>query len=369
MKNKVINNLQRTIVFTLICTLILQMFIPFIKAEAASTEKYQIGKTTDGEIITSTVNPRPLLKSSNGNSSGSWSANYGGYTTSTAFITVNGETAFCIDPNKDFPVNLEYAKQVYNDVGIMNILYYGYPHNGTSVKNYVDTYVALNYYLGHFDSPAMANDSGVKYLLNKAETKTAPLGEFSIANKVQTAEWNPTTKQQETKLYPTTWKSNTKNYQSFTLPEGVKAVTSDGKEYTGNVKMDADADFKLVAGPKFDGTVNITVNTDVKKQTALQFIPSTSNAQRLVKAGGVTDPISVTGIKATFKAQTGDLKIKKTGSDKRTLANAEYDVKDSTGKVVAHVKTGADGTITAKDLLMGDYTVVETKAPAGYTID
>ncbi|MBC1814207.1 hypothetical protein HCA60_17110, partial [Listeria booriae] len=179
----------------------------------------------------------------------------------------------------------------------------------------------------------------------------------------------PTTKQQETKLYPTTWKSNTKNYQSFTLPEGLKAVTSDGKEYTGNVKMDADADFKLVAGPKFDGTVNITVNTDVKKQTALQFIPSTSNAQRLVKAGGVTDPISVTGIKATFKAQTGDLKIKKTGSDKRTLANAEYDVKDSTGKVVAHVKTGADGTITAKNLLMGDYTVVETKAPAGYTID
>lgn len=369
MKNKVINNLKKTIVFTLICTLILQMFIPFIKAEAASTEKYQIGKTTDGEIITSTVNPRPLLRSSNGNSSGSWSANYGGYTTSTAFITVNGETAFCIDPNKDFPVNLEYAKQVYNDVGIMNILYYGYPHNGTSVKNYVDTYVALNYYLGHFDSPAMASDAGVKFLLNKAETKTAPLGEFSIANKVQTAEWNPTTKQQETKLYPTTWKSNTKNYQSFTLPEGLKAVTSDGKEYTGNVKMDADADFKLVAGPKFDGTVNITVNTDVKKQTALQFIPSTSSAQRLVKAGGVTDPISVTGIKATFKAQTGDLKIKKTGSDKRTLANAEYDVKDSTGKVVAHVKTGADGTITAKDLLMGDYTVVETKAPAGYTID
>ncbi|HHR2976481.1 TPA: MSCRAMM family protein, partial [Listeria monocytogenes] len=35
----------------------------------------------------------------------------------------------------------------------------------------------------------------------------------------------------------------------------------------------------------------------------------------------------------------------------------------------AHVKTGSDGTITAKDLLMGDYTVVETKAPAGYTID
>ncbi|HHR1655835.1 TPA: SpaA isopeptide-forming pilin-related protein [Listeria monocytogenes] len=90
--------------------------------------------------------------------------------------------------------------------------------------------------------------------------------------------------------------------------------------------------------------------------------------QKLVKAGWY-DPTDTVSFTAKFEAQVGDLKIKKNGSDNRTLANAEYDVKDSSGKVVAHVKTGSDGTVTAKDLLMGDYTVVETKAPAGYTID
>ncbi|MBC1678731.1 Cys-Gln thioester bond-forming surface protein [Listeria welshimeri] len=367
MKNILKVDIKKFIIIATLFSLILQLFVPLIKADAAGS--YQIGKTTDGDIITSSVNPRPLLKSNNGNSSGRWSATYGGYETATSFITVNGEVAFCIDPSKDFPVNIEYAKQVYNDTGIMNILYYGYPHNGTSEKNYVDTYVALNYYLGHFDSSAMANDSGVKYLLDKARTKTAPLGEFSIANKVQTAKWNSSTKRQETGWYTTSWDGNGKNKQTFKLPSGVKAVTRNGEEQSGTVKLDVDTDFKLVAEATYDGTVSLTVDTDVKKQSALQFMPTTSDVQRLISAGGVTDPISVTGIKATFEAQVGDLKIKKTGSDNRTLANAEYDVKDSSGKVIAHVKTSADGTITAKDLLMGDYTVVETKAPAGYTID
>ncbi|MBC1631687.1 Cys-Gln thioester bond-forming surface protein [Listeria welshimeri] len=367
MKNILKVDIKKFIIFATLFSLILQLFVPLIKADAAGS--YQIGKTTDGDIITSSVNPKPLLKSNNGNSSGRWSATYGGYETATSFITVNGEVAFCIDPSKDFPVNIEYAKQVYNDTGIMNILYYGYPHNGTSEKNYVDTYVALNYYLGHFDSSAMANDSGVKYLLDKARTKTAPLGEFSIANKVQTAKWNSSTKRQETGWYTTSWDGNGKNKQTFKLPSGVKAVTRNGEEQSGTVKLDVDTDFKLVAEATYDGTVSLTVDTDVKKQSALQFMPTTSDVQRLISAGGVTDPISVTGIKATFEAQVGDLKIKKTGSDNRTLANAEYDVKDSSGKVIAHVKTSADGTITAKDLLMGDYTVVETKAPAGYTID
>ncbi|ECJ9747844.1 hypothetical protein FQR52_15060, partial [Listeria monocytogenes] len=370
MKNTLKINLKKMIVFAALFSLILQLFAPLIKAEA--TGSYQIGKTTDGDIITSSYNPRQLLKSNNGNSSGKWSAMYGGYETSTSFITVNGETAFCIDPSKDFPVNKEYAKQVYNDIGVMNILYYGYPHNGSSEKNYVDTYVALNYYLGHFDSSSMANDSGVKYLLDKAKSKSAPLGEFSIGNKVQTAKWNPTTKRQETGWYPTTYESTGgANYYTLpTLPAGVSAVTSDGKTYTGNnIRIEAGKDFKLVADATYDGTISMTVDTDIRKQSALQFIPTTSDVQRLVSAGGVTDPISVTGVKATFEAQVGDLKIKKNGSDNRTLANAEYDVKDSSGKVVAHVKTGSDGTVTAKDLLMGDYTVVETKAPAGYTID
>ncbi|HHT5777274.1 TPA: SpaA isopeptide-forming pilin-related protein [Listeria monocytogenes] len=334
-----------------------------------TNKMYTVGKTDSGLVIQSSMNPVRLLKAS-GNSSGRMSAVYGGYTTSTAYIEVSGEPGFCIEPSKDYPVNAAYAEAVYNDEGIMNILYYGYPNNGTSEKNYVDTYVALNYYLGNFDSPAMASDSGVKYLLDKAKSKTAPLGDFDISNKNQTAKWNPTTKRQETGWYSTTYQSNGgTNYYTLPLPDGVSAITSDGKTHTGNARIEAGLNFKLVADAKYDKTITFDVKTDLRKMTALKFTPNNNSVQKLLSAGTVRDPFTVENVTAKFEAQVGDLKIKKTGSDNRTLANAEYDVKDSSGKVVAHVKTGSDGTITAKNLLIGDYSVIETKAPPGYTID
>ncbi|EAC3748289.1 hypothetical protein IT72_14130 [Listeria monocytogenes] len=371
MKNKKLNinyATKMSVVFMILFALIMQIFTPLITAKAVESTGFKVGQTESGLTIMSSKNPRPLLKST-GNSSGSWSANYGGYTTSTSYITVGGKVAFCIDPAKDFPVNMNYAESVYTDAGIYNILAYGYPNNGTSEKNYVDTYVALNYYLGHFDSPAMAADPGVKYLLEKARTKPAPMGKFTISNKSQKATWNATTKRQETGYYQHVLESDVNVTQTISLPANITLVTRAGKEYKGTVTINADEDFKLTAPADYDKTISFDIDTNLRPKAALMFNPSSSNVQRLVSAGGVHDPISVTDIKATFEAQVGDLKIKKSGSDNRTLANAEYDVKDSSGKVVAHVKTGTDGTITAKDLLMGDYTVVETKAPAGYTID
>ncbi|MBC2251136.1 hypothetical protein HCB49_14165 [Listeria sp. FSL L7-0123] len=368
MKKKHVQLTKVSIAMLLILSLIIQIFSPLITAKAAENNGFKVGQTDSGEAVMTSKNPRPLLKST-GSSSGSWSANYGGYTTSTSYINVGGKVAFCIDPAKDFPVNINYAESVYTDAGVYNILAYGYPHNGTSEKNYVDTYVALNYYLGHFDSPAMAADSGVKYLLEKARTKPAAMGKFSITNKSQKATWNSTTKRQETGYYQHVLESDVNVTQTISLPANITLVTRSGKEYKGNVTINADEDFKLTAPADYDKTISFDVDTNLRPKSALMFNPSSSNVQRLVSAGGVRDPISVTDIKATFEAQVGDLKIKKTGSDNRTLANAEYDVKDSSGKVVAHVKTTADGTITAKDLLIGDYTVVETKAPAGYTID
>ncbi|EAW7168026.1 hypothetical protein FG264_14980 [Listeria monocytogenes] len=368
MKKKHVQLTKVSIAMLLILSLIIQIFSPLITAKAAENNGFKVGQTDSGEAVMSSKNPRPLLKST-GSSSGSWSANYGGYTTSTSYINVGGKVAFCIDPAKDFPVNINYAESVYTDAGVYNILAYGYPHNGTSEKNYVDTYVALNYYLGHFDSPAMAADSGVKYLLEKARTKPAAMGKFSITNKSQKATWNSTTKRQETGYYQHVLESDVNVTQTISLPANITLVTRDGKEYKGNVTINADEDFKLTAPADYDKTISFDVDTNLRPKAALMFNPSSSNVQRLVSAGGVRDPISVTDIKATFEAQVGDLKIKKTGSDNRTLANAEYDVKDSSGKVVTHVKTTTDGTITAKNLLIGNYTVVETKAPAGYTID
>ncbi|EGC1409013.1 Cys-Gln thioester bond-forming surface protein [Listeria monocytogenes] len=349
-----------------------QTLIPPLSALAKSTEEsnkmYKVGQTKSGLVIQSSMNPIKNLKSS-GNSSGEMSAWYGGYETKTAFITVNGVPSFCIEPSKNYPVNKTYAESVYHDEGIMNIMYYGYPNNGTSEKNYVDTYVALNYYLGNFDSPDMANDSGVKYLLDKAKAKTAPIGKFNISNKDQTATWNASTKRQETGWYQTNYQSiGGTNYYTLPLPTGVSAVTSDGKIYTGNTRIEAGKDFKLVADATFDKTVTLDVPTDVREKSALKFTPNDSSVQKLMNAGGFLDPITIQNVTARFTAQTGDgIIVKKDKDSGKTLSGAQYHVTgDDFDKIVM---TGSDGKVNLNDLIVGNYKVVETKAPAGYTID
>ncbi|EAD7780664.1 SpaA isopeptide-forming pilin-related protein [Listeria monocytogenes] len=336
--------------------------------DSTNTKMHKVGQTESGLVIQSSMNPTKNLKAS-GNSSGEMSATYGRYVTKTAYIEVAGEPAFCIEPSKSYPVNAEYAEAVYNDEAVMNILYYGYPNNGTSEKNYVDTYVALNYYLGNFDSPDMANDSGVKYLLNKAKTKTAPLGDFDISNKSQTATWNASTKRQETGWYETSYQSNGgTNYYSLPLPAGVSAVTSDGKTYTGTARIEAGKDFKLVADATFDKTISFDISTDLRKMSALKFTPNNSSVQKLLSAGTVRDPYTIQDITAKFTAQTGDgVIVKKDKDSGKTLSGAQYHVTgDDFDKTVT---TGSDGKVNLNDLIVGNYKVVETKAPAGYTID
>ncbi|EKZ0262832.1 LPXTG cell wall anchor domain-containing protein [Listeria monocytogenes] len=338
------------------------------KSTDESTKMYKVGQTESGLVIQSSMNPTKNLKTS-GNSSGEMSTTYGGYVTKTAYIEVAGEPAFCIEPSKSCPVNAEYAEAVYHDEGIFNILYYGYPRNGTSEKDYVDTYVALNFYLGNFNSPDMANDSGVKYLLDKAQAKTAPLGKFNISNKDQTSTWNALTKRQETGWYTTSYQSTGgTNYYTLPLPTGVSAVTSDGKVYTGNARIEAGKDFKLVADANFDKTITLDVSTDLRPRTALKFTPNNSDVQKLLSAGTVRDPITIQNVTARFTAQTGDgVIVKKDKDSGKTLSGAQYHVTgDDFDKTVT---TGSDGKVNLNDLIVGNYKVVETKAPAGYTID
>ena len=70
----------------------------------------------------------------------------------------------------------------------------------------------------------------------------------------------------------------------------------------------------------------------------------------------------------TPESDWGGLQINKyaTGSSKKPLAGAEFDVKNGNGDVVAHLTTGDNGYSQIVALKAGKYTLVETKAPAGY---
>ena len=78
----------------------------------------------------------------------------------------------------------------------------------------------------------------------------------------------------------------------------------------------------------------------------------------------------VTNQKIMLPAPTGSIEFLKVDSEtKAPLANAEFVIKDGEGNIVQTILTDEDGKGTALDLLYGSYTLEETKAPIGYTLD
>lgn len=330
------------------------------------------GVTTSGEAIVyhNVGNVSPMSRVE-GNGTTYLGKYYGGYETSTAYISIGIEVAWCIEPHKPAPVNIQYAEEVYTDEGIYNILYYANEWGWNKANsNYVDVYVALNVYLGapnFADHPAKLADPNVARLLEKAKIKDAPRGIFSFNKMAQ----NATIKngQQETEWYTPSTDSKNITY-NVTIPDNVKAVTSDGRTLSKGVHTLAqNVSFKLVAPLNYGGTVKFDVPTNLRPKSALKFIPHDGTSQKLAKAGTVRDPLTVKSLSGTFVKRSGNFKIKKI--DEKTgasLAGATFNVAYD-GKNVEKVTEG-NGEFVINDVIADTkVTVTEIKAPNNYVIN
>lgn len=64
----------------------------------------------------------------------------------------------------------------------------------------------------------------------------------------------------------------------------------------------------------------------------------------------------------------GQVKVHKIDEENKVIEGAEFDIKDSNGNVVGHLVTDKEGNATSGKLRKGNYTLVETKVPAGYIL-
>ena len=153
------------------------------------------------------------------------------------------------------------------------------------------------------------------------------------------------------------------------LPAGFDYVTN-----SQNVSVSDAATFTA------DGK-NLTWTFAFDKISALRTVTITYKAKATDPAitAGNTNTATLTYRKAPFGTDvTHDITASKTvysykiditkvdKDDGTKLEGVEFDVKDSTGKVVRHVTTGSDGTVEVSGLALGTYKLVETKAATGY---
>ncbi|CAM3316995.1 SpaA isopeptide-forming pilin-related protein [Vagococcus fessus] len=156
------------------------------------------------------------------------------------------------------------------------------------------------------------------------------------------------------------------------------------------IKQDSEDDTKRLVGAEFDvfnteGEVVGSLITNENGEAILENLPlgDYTIIETKAPAGYELDPtpitvtvlenkesntVSVTVVNTEIPKK-GTIEIIKVDDETGvTLAGAEFDIKNSAGEIVGHIITNKEGKARLSDLELGDYTIVETKAPDGYNL-
>ena len=309
---------------------------------------------------------------------------YGGVkykNTTVAHFTIDGKPAFCMQHGVTAPTTgTSYSSSVYEDENVRRILYYGWQgqsqwsgFDGNENKGIVITSLALSHYF--YNSPANVDNSyyigmGLKDFIDYCNANSIPDSRISFSTDSVKA-YRSGDMQRTDDITINGWSGNN---LSFTLQDGVKAVTNDGGIYTGNVTLNGGTTFHLEAPL----TVNVdwstgTVGGSVKKFNAL--IWRTGGSYQT--AGGwesVTDPLGETSLAVDW-LDVGNLQINKYNGLGELVDGAKFWVQAlNDGNTYDQIVTVTNGSLLLENILSGDYKVTEVQTPnsvsgTGYLLD
>lgn len=309
---------------------------------------------------------------------------YGGVkykNTTVAHFTIDGQPAFCMQHGVTAPTTgTTYTSAVYEDENVRRILYYGWQgqaqwsgFDGNENKGIVITSLALSHYF--YNSPANVNNSyyidmGLKDFMDYCSANSIPDSKISFStDSVKASRSGDIQKTDDITING--WSGNT---LSFTLQDGVKAVTNDGGIYTGNVTLNGGTTFHLEAPL----TVNVdwstgTVGGSVKKFNALIW-KTDPTYQTAGSWESVTDPLGTTSLAVDW-LDVGNLQINKYNGLGELVDGAKFRVQAlNDGNTYDQIVTVTNGSLLLENILSGDYKVTEVQTPnsvsgTGYLLD
>ncbi len=301
--------------------------------------------------------------------------------TTVAHFTIDGQPAFCMQHGVTAPTTgTVYESNVYEDENVRRVLYYGWQgqaqwsgFDGNENKGIVITSLALSHY--YHNSPANVNTSyyiemGLKAFIDYCNANSIPDSRISFSTDSVKA-YRSGDIQKTDDITINGWSGNT---LSFTLQDGVKAVTNDGGIYTGNVTLNGGTTFHLEAPLTVNADWSTgTIGGSVKKFNAIIWYTSPTYQT----AGGwelKTDPLGETSLAVDW-LDVGNLQINKYNGLGELVDGAKFRVQAlNDGNTYDQIVTVTNGSLLLENILSGDYKVTEVQTPnsvsgTGYLLD
>ncbi|MDZ5760657.1 SpaA isopeptide-forming pilin-related protein [Carnobacterium maltaromaticum] len=303
---------------------------------------------------------------------------YGG--TTVGDFSVNGKQAFCLQhPKPTPPSGTQGSMNPYDNDNIKRIMYYGWtgPANifgGERDRGIVVTSVVLSkYYNGDVSGTSIP---GWAELDNLAQNGALPKHGISLegANALVNLKVSLVNGKQVSESK--TLIADESNYINPAIPAGITLVneTTGSRTTNGTATIYGNQRFHLEADVRYTGNFNSGVKAGVMKAfQPLVIRPADSGLQDIGTWQWYDDPAQVVSFKADFFARLGDVHLIKedretvTAQGDATLDGAVYRITDSVG--TSRDVTIQNGKATAKNLLIGEITYQEIKAPIGYLLD
>jgi len=311
--------------------------------------------------------------------------------------TIDNKALYCLNIHKSTAENIQanlVKNSKYINGGLVHILKNGYPYKsltGDKEKDYYITQTAIWWYLdlttGSTNLGEQFKETGSDIYGIRTTIKNLAYEGYNHRNdaigvsptKLDLTAVNGNSMTLKDGYYvsndikATTQNVNSYNVTLSNIPSGTKIVSSNGVEsvYSDGFTVNANDSFKVKVPLAGLTSTSLAIKVNAKAQGIAQYMaheyqPVDSKMQSVTLLEKASQEVSSEITLDIVSSKVSVLKVDT--NTKKPLAGATIVLKDENGKVL----TSWESTINAhviRNLANGNYTIEETKAPAGYLLN